>query len=93
MCLVLYIGTKTDVPLIPWDEKKPAFNVALLSSEFEKQAVHHFGELKVHYLGSHEGCGCGFRQEGDMCDDEQDEERKANHEALIVYLKSEGTSN
>jgi hypothetical protein len=90
MCLVLYVGTTNDIPLVPWDEKKPAFNVAILSSDYEKQALRHFGEMKVHYLGSDKGCGCGFRQVEDVQFAELQEaakERQANHDALVEYLK------
>ena len=90
MCLVLYSGTTTDIPLIAWDEKKPAFNVEILKSEFQKNAVRHFGELKVHYIGSDNGCGCGFRKEEDVFIakfQEPGEEKQVNHDALARYLE------
>ncbi len=47
--------------------------------------VRHFGSLKVHFLGSNEGCGCGFRQDTDFKN--QAEEKQVNHDALVSYLE------
>ena len=72
MCLVLYIGSDMDSPLIEpqdrstvdyddsaWPAKVTAFSVKELAGD-EKAVVKHFNTKFVRYAGSFEGCGCGF---------------------------------
>jgi len=59
MCVVLYIASDVPLPLIPFDESAPAFNV----SELRKQSGpvrKHFTKQYVYEAGSHTQCGCGF---------------------------------
>lgn len=59
MCLALYIASEAELPLIDWDKNAPAFYVRTISSH---DAIVHsqFQRPHVRYLGSTEGCGCGF---------------------------------
>jgi hypothetical protein len=72
MCLVLYIGSDVDCPLLEpqdlsvidrddpfWSAKVVPFSVQELAGD-EKSAAKHFNTKIVWYAGSFEGCGCGF---------------------------------
>src|SRR5829696_3612944 len=59
MCMVVYVAADTPLPLIPWDERTPAFHVTELRPEVAAVRAH-FSKPYVYYAGSHEGCGCGF---------------------------------
>ena len=72
MCLVLYLGTDSEVPLIPpqdfakidsddpaWPLKVVPFSVEIMD-EHAQPVSHHFSTRNVRYAGSFEGCGCGY---------------------------------
>jgi len=72
MCLVLYLGSDANLPLIApqdpleidytdplWPSKVLAFSVQELAGD-EKPVAAHFSCRLVRYVGSFEGCGCGF---------------------------------
>ena len=62
MCLMIYIGSDTPLPLIDWNEKERAFNVSELT-KYEQKAAAQFELPYVYHAGSHQGCGCGFLKE------------------------------
>ena len=72
MCLVLYIGSDANCPLLEpedfsliarddpsWPSKVVAFSVQEIAGD-EKAVVKNFDTKIVRYAGSFEGCGCGF---------------------------------
>ena len=61
MCLVVYIAAPAPLPLIPWDQNAPAFNVTDLTAT-EEPVRRHFTQPHVQQAGSHTGCGCGFNE-------------------------------
>ena len=61
MCMVIFIASRSPLPLIPWQQDTPAFNVADLS-EHEGRVRGHFSLPHVRYAGSHTRCGCGFNE-------------------------------
>jgi hypothetical protein len=61
MCMVVFIASRSPLPLIPWQQDAPAFNVAGLS-EPEERVRRHFSLPHVRYAGSHTQCGCGFNE-------------------------------
>jgi hypothetical protein len=68
MCFALFLGTRTPAPLIPFSRKRPAFFTELAAGE----RVPPPGALTlphVTYVGSDEGCGCGFRNIGRVGDE------------------------
>lgn len=67
MCMVVYIGSNEPLPLIPWRDDAPAFNVEALS-EFTECVRTHFSRLNIRYAGSHTSCGCGFNEGRDYYD-------------------------
>lgn len=60
MCYVLYIGTDHPLPTIPWDENDRKLNTADLK-DYDFEIAVHFTKPHQKYLGSDQGCGCGFR--------------------------------
>jgi hypothetical protein len=84
MCWALYMASDSEIPLVPWDDQAPAFNVTLLS-ETEAVVRKQFSLRNVAYVGSHEGCGCGFHFHEEIGLNEQAGELKSLNE-LASYL-------
>lgn len=61
MCMVAYIASREPLPLIPWQQDSPAFNVTELT-EHAQPVVRHLSLPHVRQAGSHTGCGCGFNE-------------------------------
>lgn len=59
--MVVFIASRSPLPLIPWQQAAPAFNVADLS-EHEERVRSHFSLPYVQCAGSHTQCGCGFNE-------------------------------
>lgn len=60
MCYVVYIGTSQVLGTSEWDESNPSFFIEALSTVDQKEVRKQFSMENVYYVGSHEGCGCGF---------------------------------
>ena len=61
MCMVVYIGSRAPLTLIPFTENAPAFNVTELT-EHERPVLSHLAFPHVRQAGSHTSCGCGFNE-------------------------------
>jgi hypothetical protein len=87
MCLVLYIASDRKLPVIDWDEAAPSFYVNPNDPDASNAAAH-FTKTNMAYVGSDNGCGCGFRSEHDyMIDDpEQIASRTDNQKRLHDYV-------
>jgi len=59
--MVAYIASHSPLPLIPWRQDAPAFNVTELTEE-EQAVRHHLALPHVRQAGSHTSCGCGFNE-------------------------------
>ena len=59
--MVAYIGSQSPLPLIPFREDAPAFNVTELT-EHERPVLQHLALPHVRQAGSHTSCGCGFNE-------------------------------
>ena len=89
MCMVYYLGTDGDAPLIPWEEDSPGFCAAEIAGDGEAVRKH-FPVPRIVYLGSHSECGCGFRCDAfgePELEDEGARQTRADHEALVRYVK------
>ena len=84
MCRVAYMASGVSLPLLPWNEADPAFHVAELASDEDRKVVVQFSKPHVYYLGSHEGCGCGFPMEDE---EKEEEERGKSQETLSRLVK------
>jgi hypothetical protein len=62
MCLALYLAASQELPVIGWDEAKPAFHVIRLPKSAEDVRKHFRSEC-VYYVGSQQGCSCAFNYE------------------------------
>ncbi len=60
MCMVVYIASDYALPTSAWDEARRRFYVTALS-EGDEPVRRQFSKPCVYYVGSHEGCGCGFQ--------------------------------
>lgn len=92
MCLALFVASDHELPLIPWDEAAPAFNVQPLSEHDGKVLTTHFSKRHARYLGGHSGCSCGFRYSAQASGDDADAVRenelgRASVAALRAYLQ------
>jgi hypothetical protein len=61
MCMVAYIASRSPLPLIPWQQDAPAFNVTELTHS-EQSVRRHLALPNVRQAGSHTSCGCGFNE-------------------------------
>ena len=88
----LLLGTDGDAPLTsPWSKDAPAFYVAHIDGPESEHVKKKLPHRRLVYLGSHEGCGCGFRSYRDgflMGGDAEDRDVIANHAALAGYLEA-----
>jgi hypothetical protein len=62
MCLAIYLAASQELPVIAWDETKPAFHVTRLPTNAE-DVRKHFRSKFVYYAGSQQGCSCAFNYE------------------------------
>lgn len=96
MCMTYYLGCQRDAPLTAaYSTTSPVFYVS------EPQVVdvaavlatvrQHLPFPIIRCLGSHTGCGCGFRNDGFgvvSMNPEDIAARQADHEALAAYLRA-----
>jgi len=84
MCLGLFLASDAVLPLFPFTEARPAFNVAPLRS-YEEPVRAQFSHPNVVYLGASTGCGCGFDPNGSEAESSA-ADREADRRALADYL-------
>lgn len=82
MCLVVYLATDAQLPVVAWDKTAPAFNVRLHK---RKRVRAEFNAGYVYETGAHTGCGCGFLTDGD--DSAEATKTSASREALRSYVE------
>ena len=91
MCWVVYIASDQPLPLIGWDDARPAFNVRALDAEALSRVRHHFSLPHVVEAGSHEGCACGFNcgvlQAADDRERAEEDARLRSLESLAEYVE------
>src|SRR5947209_6214972 len=88
MCVALYLASPAPLPLIAWQEEHPSFYVAEVARE-EEGVKGQFRFPNIYYLGSHEGCGCGFRFDDETATPDDRDERESAVESLrrlVPYL-------
>jgi hypothetical protein len=60
MCIMVYVALDYPLPTVAWDEARPRFHFTELSDR-DEPVRRQFSKPWVYYVGSHEGCGCGFQ--------------------------------
>ncbi len=84
MCWEVYLGSDIKLPHIEWDETAPTFNTQELSDSEERVRIQ-FSLPHIIYLGSHDGCSCGFfGEDGD--EPEVQYQRNEDIKRLSKYL-------
>lgn len=64
MCMMVYLASDLPLRTIPWDKAAPGFTTSALASsdkDLEKLLRRQFTKPHLLYVGSYEGCGCGFQ--------------------------------
>lgn len=59
--MVVYIASRSPLPLFAWRQAAPAFNVTALT-EHERPVLRHLALPHVRQAVSHTSCGCGFNE-------------------------------
>jgi len=94
MCFTIYVGTSIILPLIEWNKDQPGVHAANLQ-DYELAVLSRLTLPHVLYIGSDQGCGCGFRHalaEGKgwlpVVEDDKDARNviQKNHVDLWQYL-------
>jgi hypothetical protein len=60
MCMMIYIASDYRLPTSSWSKARPCFYVEALS-ERDERVRRQFTKPWIYFVGSHEGCGCGFQ--------------------------------
>ncbi|MCA9408591.1 MAG: hypothetical protein H6755_05890 [Candidatus Omnitrophica bacterium] len=88
MCYAVYLGTDQKLNTSKWDEKSPAFYVEEVVDKDEVSVKQHFSKSNIYYVGSHEGCGCGFAYDDedlDINDDEDVADNESRKESVVRF--------
>jgi hypothetical protein len=84
MCLAVYLATDKEIPEIKWNSTSPDFHVKRENNR--RKILNRMVSKSLYYIGSNEGCGCGFLLEGIVEASEQWEAKKENYRAFARYL-------
>ena len=84
MCLAVFFASNKPLPLVEWDKENPAFNVQELNAH-ERKIQAQFKSTNIVYVGSSQGCGCGFFKDGVV--DEELRIVQKDYDSLVSYLK------
>lgn len=85
--MAYYLGTDGEAPHAPWSESRPAFYVSDVDEDVIVRVRQKLPHMNLVYLGSHQGCGCGFRRANNYKEDETDDSPTGeDHRALAAYL-------
>jgi hypothetical protein len=90
MCVMVYVASDEPLPRIAWDERAPSFYVDDVTDS-DRTVSGRFTLPHVCYVGSHEGCGCGF-QFGEYPEVEEPDDTAAarrSREQLVDYLQQQ----
>lgn len=85
MCLAVYIAHSQPLPSKPWDESNPSIFIKELNEQ-DRLIQDKFTLKHIYYLGSHEGCGCGFAYAERLAPEEDKLRRAQNYRELAAYL-------
>jgi len=81
MCLRLFLAADWELPLVPWNAERPAFNVTPLSTG-EEPVRQQFTRKWVYCAGAHTHCSCGFSP----VEEPDETDRLRSLDALSGYL-------
>ena len=84
--MALFIAADGPLPLVPWDDSRPAFHVDALSAHYEA-VRRHFTKPYAYYVGAHTECSCGFSYGQIDPTDESDRADDRAGRASVLALK------
>lgn len=89
MCLAMYMFTKEVLPESVWDKSNPDFYIQRVFIEEDKRlSKWPCGQKNTYYIGSHQGCGCGWAAVSEF-DSAQEKQKKIQiRQALVDVLKT-----
>jgi len=86
---MLYLASERECSTNSWDETNPRFFVAKENTYSIEPVKRQFSKPNVYYVGSHEGCGCGFRQTCyEMVDDQEEINQAARNQKHLFEFVS-----
>lgn len=87
MCLAAYLRSSCPIPEIKWNKNAPAFYIEAV--EKSSRVRRRFSVPYIYYIGSHEGCGCGFLKAGEVGTDLErcQENYKALGQAIREHMR------
>lgn len=91
MCMMVYLAAELPLRLVPWVEETPAFNVSSLAPDEERVRIQ-FRLPNVVYVGSYEGCACGFQLDAGAHATLDEVELRLRRDSLLAfaaYLRDE----
>jgi hypothetical protein len=84
LCLAMYLFTDKNIKEIEWKEDDPAFYIEKLNETRDPKTFKWNTEsFNVYYLGSSEGCGCGWNPIN-IYEEAFESEKKINERNLLV---------
>jgi hypothetical protein len=90
--MYIYLASDRPLPLVSWDEDRPAFCATELES-YDLAVEKQFSKPFTVFLGAHTGCSCGFAYDNEPLEDEIDrsEDRDARESVrqLVEYLSEQ----
>lgn len=89
--MVLYLGCDCDAPrTAEWSQESPSFHVVDVPGDVLEAVRQKLPHQHLRYVGSHEGCGCGFRREMDgvpiIKEGDEAVAEAYDHSELVRYL-------
>lgn len=87
MCLALYLFTHDELPESQWSEANPTTWIQPTSDQDAGVREWIEGDERIYYLGSYEGCGCGWAKI-DEHDEPSDREKKTQDRQKLSKLVS-----
>ncbi|MBN1426843.1 MAG: hypothetical protein JXB07_00575 [Anaerolineae bacterium] len=94
--MMVYIASESPLPLIAWNDQCPAFYVTELPRPQDEQVRVQFSKPYVYYVGSHQGCGCGFlygQYPGFEDDANEERDKRESVARLSQYLAEAVAAN
>lgn len=66
MCYMFYIGANHVIPTFETSLQYPEIRVAITNKQIKKQLKDKFDTKYIYFVGSWQGCGCGFSYEEEV---------------------------
>ena len=84
MCYAVYLGTDVGLQVSEFNVNKPDFYIGEIDKLKEGAVRNQFTKRNVYYIGSHEGCGCGFVfQDSDAREESGQEEKFGDNKKSV----------